>query len=206
METIFPLPPPAFTLAHLALWAAAILSRAAGDSLPLVRVCLPYAFPKAASAALIPRSSVVNRSCSIFNSRTTPAKFAIVLPSGDCSRVALFAAAEPLTSGALRRRSEWLKLNVIKAKLQHWKHHRTSEVGTWLRKVVQGYYQYHAVPGNTGQTARLEASGMPTVAERSRPSQSTRAGGLGSSQVTAQPVDSAPACPASLSRQELRRH
>src|SRR5215467_6951874 len=43
------------------------------------------------------------------------------------------------------------KLNVIKAELQRRKHHRTSEVGAWLRKVVQGYYQYHAVPGNTGQ-------------------------------------------------------
>src|SRR5262252_4510580 len=43
------------------------------------------------------------------------------------------------------------KLNVLKAELQRRKHHRTSEVGAWLRKVVQGYYQYHAVPGNTGQ-------------------------------------------------------
>src|SRR6202521_5211848 len=43
------------------------------------------------------------------------------------------------------------KLKAIKAELQPRKHHRTSEVGTWLRKVVQGYYQYHAVPGNTGQ-------------------------------------------------------
>jgi RNA-directed DNA polymerase len=43
------------------------------------------------------------------------------------------------------------KLKVIKAELQHRKHHRTSEVGAWVRKVVQGYYQYHAVPGNTGQ-------------------------------------------------------
>jgi hypothetical protein len=43
------------------------------------------------------------------------------------------------------------KLNVIKAELQRRKHHRTSEAGAWLRKVVQGYYQYHAVPGNTGQ-------------------------------------------------------
>ena len=43
------------------------------------------------------------------------------------------------------------KLKVIKAELQHRKHHRTSDVGVWLRKVVQGYYQYHAVPGNTGQ-------------------------------------------------------
>ena len=43
------------------------------------------------------------------------------------------------------------KLKAIKAELQPRKHHRTSEVGAWLRKVVQGYYQYHAVPGNTGQ-------------------------------------------------------
>ena len=43
------------------------------------------------------------------------------------------------------------KLDVIKAELRARKHHRTSEVGAWLRKVIQGYYQYHAVPGNTGQ-------------------------------------------------------
>jgi hypothetical protein len=28
---------------------------------------------------------------------------------------------------------------------------RPSEVGAWLRKVVNGYYQYHAVPGNLDQ-------------------------------------------------------
>src|SRR5215475_15731180 len=43
------------------------------------------------------------------------------------------------------------KLKAIKAELQHRKHHRTSEVGVWLRKVVLGYYQYHAVPGNSTQ-------------------------------------------------------
>jgi group II intron reverse transcriptase/maturase len=43
------------------------------------------------------------------------------------------------------------KLKVIKAELQRRKHHRTSEVGAWLRKVVLGYYQYHAVPGNSSQ-------------------------------------------------------
>ncbi len=31
------------------------------------------------------------------------------------------------------------------------KHHRTSDVSVWLRKVLEGYCQYHAVPGNTGQ-------------------------------------------------------
>jgi hypothetical protein len=43
------------------------------------------------------------------------------------------------------------KLKAIKAELQSRKHHRTTEVGAWLRKVVMGYYRYHAVPGNTGQ-------------------------------------------------------
>jgi len=43
------------------------------------------------------------------------------------------------------------KISVIKTELQHRKHHRTSEVGAWLRKVVLGYYQYHAVPGNSTQ-------------------------------------------------------
>jgi group II intron reverse transcriptase/maturase len=43
------------------------------------------------------------------------------------------------------------KLKAIKAELQRRKHDRTSEVGAWLRKVVLGYYQYHAVPGNSSQ-------------------------------------------------------
>src|SRR5438094_874757 len=43
------------------------------------------------------------------------------------------------------------KLKAIKAELQRRKHHRTTEVGAWLRKVVLGYFQYHAVPGNSTQ-------------------------------------------------------
>jgi len=39
----------------------------------------------------------------------------------------------------------------ILASLQRRKHHRTSEVGAWLRKAMLGYYQYHAVPGNSTQ-------------------------------------------------------
>ena len=33
------------------------------------------------------------------------------------------------------------KLKAIKVELQRRKHHRTTEVGAWLRKVVLGYYQ-----------------------------------------------------------------
>ena len=43
------------------------------------------------------------------------------------------------------------KLKAIKAELQRRKHDRTSQVGAWLRSVVTGYYQYHAVPGNIDQ-------------------------------------------------------
>ena len=43
------------------------------------------------------------------------------------------------------------KLKAIKAELQRRMHDRMAEVGAWLRKVVLGYYQHHAVPGNTTQ-------------------------------------------------------
>jgi transposase InsO family protein len=43
------------------------------------------------------------------------------------------------------------KLKAIKVELQRRMHDRMAEVGAWLRKVVLGYYQYHAVPGNTMQ-------------------------------------------------------
>ena len=43
------------------------------------------------------------------------------------------------------------KLKAIKVELRRRMHARPSEVGAWLRKVVNGYYQYHAVPGNIRQ-------------------------------------------------------
>src|SRR6267378_1571695 len=43
------------------------------------------------------------------------------------------------------------KLKAIKVELQRRMHDRMADVGAWLRRVVLGYYQYHAVPGNTMQ-------------------------------------------------------
>src|ERR1700736_920102 len=43
------------------------------------------------------------------------------------------------------------KLKAIKVELRRRMHDRMADVGVWLRKVVLGYYQYHAVPGNTTQ-------------------------------------------------------
>ena len=49
-----------------------------------------------------------------------------------------------LTSRITAKKRMVAKLKVIKSELQPRKHHRTSEVGAWLRKVVQGYYQYRS--------------------------------------------------------------
>ena len=43
------------------------------------------------------------------------------------------------------------KLRTIKAELTRRMHEPVAQVGEWLTKVVQGYYQYHAVPGNLNQ-------------------------------------------------------
>ena len=40
------------------------------------------------------------------------------------------------------------KLSEIKQLLQRRLHDRPREVGSWLRRVLQGFYNYHAVPGN----------------------------------------------------------
>ena len=47
------------------------------------------------------------------------------------------------------------KLKALKAELQRRKHHRTADIGAWLRQAVLGYYQYHAVPGNSAQWRTL---------------------------------------------------
>jgi len=43
------------------------------------------------------------------------------------------------------------KLKAIKVELRNRMHDRPAKTGAWLRKVVVGYYRYHAVPGNLGQ-------------------------------------------------------
>jgi group II intron reverse transcriptase/maturase len=42
------------------------------------------------------------------------------------------------------------KLQDIKQQLQRRRHAPVAETGEWLRSVVQGYFNYHAVPGNLG--------------------------------------------------------
>jgi RNA-directed DNA polymerase len=64
------------------------------------------------------------------------------------------------------------KLKAVKCELQRRMHDRTAEVGVWLRKVVLGYYQYHAVPGNIDQLRlfkkRLSRQWRRVLAHRSQ--------------------------------------
>jgi retron-type reverse transcriptase len=50
------------------------------------------------------------------------------------------------------------KLQAVRQELRKRWHERVDETGDWLRSVVQGYCNYHAVPGNFGalQTFRRE--------------------------------------------------
>ena len=40
------------------------------------------------------------------------------------------------------------KLQEIKQQLRRLRHDPVAQTGEWLRSVVQGYFNYHAVPGN----------------------------------------------------------
>ena len=61
-------------------------------------------------------------------------------------------AMERSPSGEKRRRSAWWpSCTPLRAELRLRMHEPVAEVGAWLRKVVTGYHQYHAVPGNIDQ-------------------------------------------------------
>jgi group II intron reverse transcriptase/maturase len=47
------------------------------------------------------------------------------------------------------------KLAAIKLELRKRRHRPVGETGLWLRSVVRGYYQYHAVPGNGSVLSRF---------------------------------------------------
>ena len=56
-----------------------------------------------------------------------------------------------ITDGKRRRK----KLQDIKQKLRIRMHEPIAKVGKWLRSVLNGYYQYHAIPGNLEKLSRF---------------------------------------------------
>jgi RNA-directed DNA polymerase len=55
-----------------------------------------------------------------------------------------------------RKRME-AKLQAVKQKLRKRMHEPVPQVGEWLGRVLNGYYQYHAVPGNVASLQRFRA-------------------------------------------------
>jgi hypothetical protein len=49
------------------------------------------------------------------------------------------------------------KLQAVKAELHRRWHDPVPEVGAWLRRVVQGWFNYHAVPGNGPSLVRFRS-------------------------------------------------
>jgi RNA-directed DNA polymerase len=56
-----------------------------------------------------------------------------------------------ITDGDRKRK----KLQAIKQELRRRMHDPMAQVGGWLKSVLTGYYQYHAVPGNLSVLSRL---------------------------------------------------
>ena len=56
-----------------------------------------------------------------------------------------------ITDGKRRRK----KLQEIKQQLRRRMHERIADTGKWLKSVLTGYYNYHAVPGNIGVLSRF---------------------------------------------------
>ena len=64
-----------------------------------------------------------------------------------------------ITDGDRRRK----KLQAIKQELRRRMHDPVAQVGGWLRSVLNGYYQYHAVPGNLTVLNAIPATGRPLL-------------------------------------------
>jgi len=92
------------------------------------------------------------------------------------------------------------------AELQRRMHERMAEVGAWLRKVVLGYYQYHAVSWEHDSVAHLQTSRLPAMAECFGLPQSARKDVLGTFDPSLEPVDSATPSSEPISRCTLLRH
>jgi RNA-directed DNA polymerase len=90
------------------------------------------------------------------------------------------------------------KLKAIKAELQRRKHDRTAAIGAWLRTVVLGYYQYHAVPGNTTQL-RIFQRRVNRLWRSVLIRQSASTSAMGATHPTVEPMGSPTSRPASLS-------
>jgi hypothetical protein len=107
--------------------------------------------------------------------------------------------------GAKRRVKRMVaKLRGLKAELTRRMHEPTAQVGEWLKRAVQGYYQYHAVQGNLKQLGAFRHR-LRLWRRNSESSQSTGREALAAVHCAAGALDSVPASSAPLSSSAVRR-
>jgi group II intron reverse transcriptase/maturase len=97
------------------------------------------------------------------------------------------------------------KLQQIKQELRARMHEPVEATGKWLKRVVLGYYQYHAVPGNLQQLGRFPLAVGSPMAVYITPSESEVAGDLEGDWPSSGPVDPCAAHLASLPECAVRR-
>jgi RNA-directed DNA polymerase len=87
--------------------------------------------------------------------------------SGKASNGKSYIVRRKTAAKKLRAKLEWLKQELRKRM-----HEPLRSTGEWLRSVVRGYYQYHAVPGNiptlTGFRQRLTRLWRQVICHRSQ--------------------------------------
>jgi len=97
------------------------------------------------------------------------------------------------------------KLLAIKQELRRKMHEPIVLVGAWFKRVVEGYFRYHALPGNLAVLGRFRERLCRYLATHSASSQPAAEARLGTTEADLRPVASSPANSTSLPRRAFRR-
>ena|SRR6266849_4187203 len=98
------------------------------------------------------------------------------------------------------------KLKELKDELRRRWHEPVAEVGKWLRSVVRGYFNYHAVPGNMDSLNCFRAQVLWRWYRALRRRSQRNQADLGTVLAVGGSMDSEWEDPASVSQSALRRH
>jgi hypothetical protein len=98
------------------------------------------------------------------------------------------------------------KLKEVRRALMKMRHVPVPAQGAWLRRVLQGYFAYHAVWTNLRLLRSFRTPGHSGLDARSAAPQSTPSHAVGPVRAPRKAVDSAHPCPASPAGEALRRH
>jgi group II intron reverse transcriptase/maturase len=86
-----------------------------------------------------------HRDCRRFDGRRKPETFNFLGFTHTCG---VTRAGKFLVRRTTMKKRLTAKLHEVKAELRRRMHHPVPEQGAWLKSVVRGYFEYHAIPGN----------------------------------------------------------